>query len=185
MSYPEGLFYSSNYITKDLEKKIIEWLDRDDGIHWSDKLSRRTQHFGGEYDYSKKKLILSDDIPDIDGPLLDVIKLISKPKKGKFNQCIVNEYTRNQGIAAHIDSLDFGEEIVGISLGDDTVMEFTNGSASYSILLEKRSCMMMTKDARYKWKHGIDKKVSYINDDEKIIKSQSYRRISLTFRIVF
>lgn len=44
----------------------------------------------------------------------------------------------------------------------------------------------MTGEARYEWKHGIDKKVSYIDPDteEKIIKAANYQRISLTYRVI-
>jgi alkylated DNA repair dioxygenase AlkB len=176
---PSGLFYSPDFISEKLEKEIIDWLDSQE---WSTKLSRRTQHYGSEYDYSKKKVSSnSEPLPDF---LLKLIKKFPISDDGVFNQCIVNEYTRNQGIAPHTDSKEFGETIIGISLGDDTVMNFTYGDKSYDLLLEKRSCMMMTGDARYKWKHGIDKKVSYHTDDKKIIKAQNYRRISLTFRVV-
>jgi len=85
--------------------------------------------------------------------------------------------------------LEFGDTIIGVSLGDDTVMKFTrdvNGEIEeYNLFLPKRSIMMMTGEARYKWKHSIDKKVSYLDDEgDKIVKAANYRRISLTYRTI-
>lgn len=60
-----------------------------------------------------------DSAPSISGPLLDLIQTFPHKVRDKIDQCIVNEYTRNQGIAPHIDSpSQFGDTIIGVSLGD-------------------------------------------------------------------
>ena len=52
-------------------------------------------------------------------------------------QVIINEYIAGQGINPHIDDpSQFGEWIVGISLGSHTAMNFSNG---YSQLLYRCS----------------------------------------------
>jgi len=102
------------------------------------------------------------------------------------SQCIVNEYTRNQGITAHTDRDTFGPVICGISIGGDTVMTFERGSEKFDLFLPSRSMMIMSGPARYEWTHAIDKKkVSYVDaSGRKITKPQDYRRISLTYRTI-
>lgn len=42
----------------------------------------------------------------------------------------------------------------------------------------------MKNSARYDWKHGISKNISYNKNGVMVKKSDNYRRISLTFRSV-
>ena len=167
---PEGLYLSKNIIDEPLEYKIIDWLDRQP---WNISLSRRTQHYGYEYNYRGGAV---KPTTPMSGPILEIANLLNNCGIMNANQCIVNEYYRGQGISAHTDSLNFGPIICGLSIGDDTTMLFEQGSKSFKCFLPRRSLLMMTNDARYKWKHFIDKSVSG--------KSKNYRRISLTYRTV-
>lgn len=151
---PSGLSLQEEVITIDKEHEIITWLD---SREWSNKISRRTQHYGYEYNYGSKDIMIG---PKLEGPILDIANLITKAGLMKPNQCIVNEYYRNQGIAPHIDSNIF------------------------DCLLPRRLLMMMQGDARYKWKHGISKNITYMKHGTKITKYSNYRRISLTYRKV-
>lgn len=54
-------------------------------------------------------------------------------------------------------------------------MDFSRGSEKKEIQLSRRSLLVMHGEARYKWKHGIAKRIS---DAGK----KRTRRISLTFR---
>lgn len=178
MSIPEGLYLTPDFISEPEEQEIITWLDQQ---QWSTSLSRRTQHYGYLYDYTRKNI---DPIPTtpISGPLHHIAtRLLNNP-----TQCIVNEYTRNQGIAPHIDNLSFGPIIMSISLNADTVMTFTHTDSSnvFQCLLPRRSIVMLTGPSRYQYKHSIDKKVTYIDPitNTKVTKPHDYRRISLTYR---
>jgi alkylated DNA repair dioxygenase AlkB len=174
---PEGLYLILEFLTETEEHEIITWLDKQ---LWSTALSRRTQHYGYIYDYTRKNVQATPTIP-ISGPLQKIAeRLINIP-----TQCIVNEYTRNQGIAPHIDSLSFGPIIISISLNADTIMTFTKPeSIPFECLLPRRSIVILSGPARYQYKHSINKKVTYIDPitNLKVTKPSDYRRISLTYR---
>jgi len=173
MSIPAGLYLTDNFIDTQLEAQIIHWLDNRIQNPWSTALSRRTQHFGYEYNYKGGALKATEPIA---GPLLTIRDHLKSLGIIDANQIIVNEYYRNQGIAPHIDSNVFGPVIVGISLNDSCIMNFTRNEETFNINLPSRSIMMMTGESRYSWKHGIDKAIRN--------KAGNYRRISLTFRSV-
>ena len=174
---PQGLSLQVDVITKEKENEIITYLD---SKIWSTELSRRTQHYGYQYNYKHKDLIPG---PPLERPILELAQIIERTELMKPVQCIVNEYYRNQGIAPHIDSLIFGKTIMSISLGADVVMNFTYQDMNYDCFLPRRSAMMITDSARYEWKHSIARTVTYVDSEgNKVIKAQDYRRISLTYR---
>lgn len=174
---PEGLYLQRDVITPEKEAEIITWLD---AREWSTELLRRTQHFGYGYDYRRKNLVVG---APLEGPILDVAQIFENAGMMKPVQCIVNEYTRNQGITPHIDNRNFGPVVLGLSIIGDGVMVFERGTERFECFLPRRSVVMLSGPARYEWRHSIDKKVSYINDKKiKVIKPQDYRRVSLTYR---
>jgi len=82
---PSGLYLSLNKISEREETDIIAWLDFNGEEKWSNKLARRTQHYGTEYDYRSKKLdSASYSVPPISGLLLDIMK---KFPSRTFTQC--------------------------------------------------------------------------------------------------
>lgn len=172
-----GLSLQPEVISQEKEIEIINWLD----VHqWSGELARRTQHYGYGYNYRSKNLTPG---PPLEGPVLEIAQIIEKAGLMNPVQCIVNEYTRNQGIAPHIDNLAFGPTVIGVSIGADGVLVFERGRERFECFLPRRSFMMMTGSARYEWKHGIDKRVIYNDSNgQKITKPTDYRCISLTYR---
>lgn len=174
---PEGLSLQRDVISVQQEQEIIQWLDN---RQWSNELSRRTQHFGYGYNYKGKSLTPGEPMS---GPIFDVGQLIQRAGLMVPVQCIVNEYYRDQGIAAHVDNLKFGPKVIGLSIGADGVMTFTREGEIFECFLPRRSIVMMEGPARYDWKHAIEKRKTYIDDrGVKITKAQDYRRISLTYR---
>ncbi len=180
-SLPEGLILIANVISPDEETHIIGWLDKQP---WSDTLSRRTQHYGYEYQYKTGASL--KPTADITGPLLTISNRLSDAGYLNSEQCIINEYTRGQGIAHHIDKpSQFGPVIVSISLGADVVMEFRHREHhDIDVLLPARSMLVMSGPSRYEWKHGIPRKIKYMVDGIEVTKPMDYRRISLTYRSV-
>jgi alkylated DNA repair dioxygenase AlkB len=156
MSYPQILY---NYITEETEKNLISYIDQ---FEWSNELKRRTQQYGYKYNYRGGK-------PSLALPIPKYLDDLGKSFGFNFNQCIINEYIGGQGIAPHIDSPIFDDNIVILSLGNECVMDFTNEDGrSFSINLVPRSAMLLTGEFRYNWKHGIKKVYN--------------RRISVTYR---
>lgn len=179
----KGLCCVPDFIDAETEIALIATIDRHP---WLYDLKRRVQHYGWRYDY-KARGITQDlrigPIPDWLGRLCE--RLVTD---GIFahmpDQVIINEYRPGQGISAHIDYVAcFGDTIASLSLGSACVMDFTHEATGekQSRLLEPRSLLVLTGDARYVWQHAIvGRKMDRYNG--QVI--QRTRRISLTFRNV-
>lgn len=75
-----------------------------------------------------------------------------------FDQMITNVYQPGEGICAHVDLLKFEDGIGIVSLESSCVMDFTLGDETVPVLLEPGSLVMMYGEARYVWKHEINRK---------------------------
>lgn len=173
---PKGLFLSTDVITEEEERNIIKWLDKQP---WSTALRRRTQHYGYEYNYTSR--FVSPTTP-MSGPILDIANKFSNIFNA--NQCIVNEYYKDQTISPHTDAKMFGPIIMGLSIGEPANMIFTNGDKKFVAYLPRRSLILLQDEARTLWKHSIPSTKYIITSDGMVEKQNNYRRISLTYRIV-
>lgn len=118
-------------------------------------------------------------------------------------QIIVNEYAgRKQGIGKHVDCDVFGPTITTLTLSDPAVMVLyetkePEGSGAYnfrtleetgktiSLLLERRSLLVLKGDSRYFWKHGIPKEDQVeLENGGLFTKDDQYRRVSISFRSI-
>ncbi len=175
-----GLQYIENYLEIAQEKLLIETIDKQ---KWLSGLKRRVQHYGYKYNYRKKNIDHSSYI----GPIPEwLILLCTKLYQENIftdipDQVIINEYMPGQGISPHIDCIPcFGEVICSLSLGSSCIMEFKN-KIKVSLLLEPRSLLVLSKDARFIWTHSIPARKQDIYLGTKILRA---RRISLTFRCI-
>lgn len=180
-----GLYIQENVIAPETEEAIVKWLD---SREWSTSLPRRTQHFGYLYGYQGADLKPGDPF---EGWVTVISEWLVKHKvMEKVDQCIVNEYDRDQKIGKHIDGKRgnrpniFGPRIVSISLGEDTNFIYVNTETKEKVeIYAPRRCMIvMTGDSRYKWTHEIPKRLSVKVNGKWVKKNENYRRISLTFR---
>lgn len=65
----------------------------------------------------------------------------------------INEYTRGQRIAPHIDSPAFGDVVI-LSLLADATMRFTSPAGeTRDFLLPRRSLTVMSGELRHRWTH--------------------------------
>lgn len=176
-----ALFYSPKYISVTEEIDLIDIIDQQ---IWLSPFQRRVQHYGYMYDY--KKRTVTDDM--YLGALPKWLDNIARQlhKDGYIDavpdQVIINEYNPGQGIASHIDCEPcFGDTILSLSLGSTCIMNFhqVNSETLYQQVLEPRSLVIMKKDARYLWKHGISARKS---DKINGVVVKRKRRLSLTFR---
>jgi len=102
--------------------------------------------------------------------------------KNFFNQVIINEYLAGQGIAPHIDHpVQFGNTIATLLLGSAYVMDLQSPSQKISILLPRRSLLVLENEARYKWKHGIAKRMKDPSTNSSMTRKRG-TRISITYR---
>jgi len=184
-SIPEidGLTYIPDFIDYTIESALIKTIDAQP---WITELKRRVQHYGWRYDYKARSVTSDLRI----GALPDWLQSYAARLKqaGLFsetpNQVIINEYEPGQGISAHIDCVPcFSETIASLSLGSPCMMDFTHSATGdkSSLLLEPRSLLVLTGDARYVWQHAITGRKTDRHNGQII---QRTRRISLTFRKV-
>lgn len=177
----DGLSYIPDWITPDEEVELISIIDLQP---WNTDLKRRVQHYGYRYDYKARNVtrdLYLGTLPDWLQPLAE--KLASD---GLFyavpDQVIINEYLAGQGISPHVDCVPcFGKTIASLSLGSPCVMDFCKGTERLSLMLERRSLLVLSDGARYEWRHGIAGRKTDKHDGENINRT---RRLSLTFRNV-
>ncbi|VVA99438.1 unnamed protein product [Arabis nemorensis] len=102
-----------------------------------------------------------------------------------FDQLIVNLYQPGEGISAHVDLLRFEDGIAIVSLESPCVMRFSPVEADedqdVDVLLSPGSLILMSGEARYRWKHEINRKQKgfQVWEGEEIDQK---RRISITLR---
>lgn len=180
---PPDLVYVKGYISSQEHNDLLSIIDQSS---WCTDLKRRVQHYGYRYDYSARSVDSSmslGELPDWGKGLAH--RLFTKGYMPKIaDQLIVNEYQSGQGISAHVDCVScFGPVIVSISLGSLCLMEFNHLKTknSISILIDPCSLLVLSGDARYKWRHQIRARKSDLYKGKKYVRG---RRISLTFRTV-
>ncbi|NJI72297.1 alpha-ketoglutarate-dependent dioxygenase AlkB [Sphingobacterium kitahiroshimense] len=183
LSAIKGLRYIPNFITRSEERNLLCSIN---GETWLNDLKRRVQHYGYKYDYRARALNYSmylGGLPKWATPFTSRI-YAEKFIKEIPDQLIVNEYIPGQGIANHVDCQPcFGETIFSMSLGSTCLMDFVNVSSKEvkSLLLEPRSLLVMSDEARYDWSHGIAARKT---DEFKGSLFPRGTRVSLTFRKV-
>ena len=180
-----GLHYFPGFLDQDAEARACMRID---SAPWRDDLMRRVQHYGWRYDYKARTITQDMRIGPLPEWLHDIACQLME-RTGLFDsvpsQAIVNEYLPGQGIAMHVDRECFGPAVATVSLLDDWTMDLRplDGAADgkKSILLERRSALVMTGEARQHWLHGIAKRKG-----DRVAGGwrERRRRVSLTFRTV-
>lgn len=176
---PSGATILCDFADGLAQQRLIAEIDA--GI-WQHDLRRRVQHYGYRYDYKARRIDADMRLSEL--PLwLNawcerlVVALIPE-------QVIINEYQAGQGIAPHIDCIPcFGEVVASLSLGSACVMDFMHAESQEkrSVMLPVGSLLILSGEARYRWKHGISARKSDMWQGSKHPRT---RRISLTFRSV-
>lgn len=178
-----GLVLYENLLSPRLAEDLYNRLDTE---KWSFELKRGTQQYGYKYDYKNKGVPEKiDDPPKYLRKLADIISGSKRKNKPKLSlipnpqQFIVNRYLSGEGIASHSDSRIFGDVISTLSLGSGINMEFERDDKIVVVYLPVGSLLVLSGDARYKWKHGIRK---LKNDIANGVKIPRKTRISVTMR---
>lgn len=176
-----GLSYIPEYISQQEEVELIRTIDAQP---WITELKRRVQHYGYRYDYKARSVTPESYL----GPLPEWLSSYADQLcTGGFfpqlpDQVIINEYEPGQGIAPHIDCVPcFTDTIASISLDSTCIMEFTHAETQQkiSVLLEPRSLVVLSGNARYRWQHAIPHRKTDHHNGHAFLRN---RRLSLTFR---
>jgi alkylated DNA repair dioxygenase AlkB len=169
-----GLHYVAGYVSEADEASLTKEIDR---LPWDTSWERRRQPYGGAYGGARQA---APPIPKWERELADRIYrdgLTERP----FDQMLVNEYQPGQGIAMHRDYEPYDRTVASLSLLSFCVMDFRRVTDKHreSILLERRSLIVLSDEARYEWEHGIARRKSDVWDGTRLPRA---RRLSITFR---
>jgi alkylated DNA repair dioxygenase AlkB len=170
-----GLSYLPGYITVEEETLLAQAIDAEP---WDTTWERRRQPYGWSYGKGED---LARPIPTWGTRLAERMHAEGLSER-MFDQMLVNEYLPGQGIAMHCDYQPFDRTVASLSLLTACVMDFrhVDDSQRASLLLEPRSLLILSDEARYKWQHGIARRK---NDRWHDLSIARRRRLSVTFRL--
>jgi len=171
-----GLSYRREYITGQEERELVAAIDAEP---WDTTWDRRRQPYGASYGKKEKP---PRSIPEWGRKLAERMHREGISER-PFDQMLINEYFPGQGIALHRDYNPFDRTVVSLSLLSPCVMDFrrVKDGRRESLLLEPRSLLILSDEARYDWEHGIAHRKKDRWQGEVIARS---RRLSLTFRLL-
>jgi alkylated DNA repair dioxygenase AlkB len=168
-----GLRYLPGYLTEADERALAAAIDT---MPWDTEWRRRRQPYGAGYGSNET----APPIPEWGRVLADRL-LADGVTPEPFDQMLVNEYLPGQGISPHRDYAPFGRTVVSLSLLSACVMDFRHPPTGRreSLLLERRSLLVLAGEARYDWEHGIAPRK---RDAWHGLPVERGRRLSVTFR---
>uniref|UniRef100_A0A146M525 Putative alpha-ketoglutarate-dependent dioxygenase ABH4 n=1 Tax=Lygus hesperus TaxID=30085 RepID=A0A146M525_LYGHE len=181
--YIDGVYLLEDFLTEDEENRLLTSLD--DLPWDSSQSGRRKQNFGPKCNFKKRKLRVGDfqGFPASTKFVQEKFKDVELLKDFQtIEQCSL-EYDPNRGasIDRHIDDCwIWGERIVTVNLLSDSVLTLTKyieqdsrpkynlhlalesrepGNTASSVLIRipmpRRSLLVLTGEARYRWEHQI------------------------------
>jgi alkylated DNA repair dioxygenase AlkB len=147
------LFYKPNFIENDIATILFDSISHQERI--------KIQYGLG---YIRGKIIQCEPFPTL-------IYNIAQKIDPNINNCVVNVYPPKTCIGMHIDDINLGPVIYGLSLGSATTFELQNPRSSEKVLylLEPNSLYILEDEYRYDWCH-------------KTRPDNINTRISITFR---
>ena len=186
---PVGAFYCPDFLALARARDLLNWIDHQD---WDGRLSRRTQHYGAVYDYTRRKTTSAKAIASLP-PILAQTARAVQAKTAQYGtpltatMVLVNDYQPGQGIAPHIDATpNFGPVLATLSLGAPVLMDFqpsaqggAKGQKPTTLWLMPGSLLVLSGAARYDWLHGIAKRKNDRVEGRRLARG---RRVSVTFR---
>ncbi|KAL1131238.1 hypothetical protein AAG570_010856, partial [Ranatra chinensis] len=196
------VYYCPDFILPSEEQYIIDKVYSAPKPKWTQLLNRRLQNWGG---IPHPSGMIAEKLPEW------LMKYVSKVDQLKIvdggricpNHVLVNEYLPGQGIMPHTDGPLFYPTIATITCGSHAVLEFRpnreehvdkRGENKYSILLERRSLIVVKDDLYKQHLHSISEISEDILDNSVVnLNRTQYKigdtlkretRISLTIRHV-
>lgn len=157
---PEGLRYAADFIPEVVERDLIghvSALPLQPFQFGQYEGKRRVASFGWRYDYSERRLISADPIPDWLTPLIEQVEAFGGPQT-RIDQVLCTEYEAGVGIGWHRDKPHFGR-IFGVSLGSSCRLRFRrqadDGWERRTLHVAPRSIYAMSGPSRLEWEHSI------------------------------
>jgi alkylated DNA repair dioxygenase AlkB len=169
-----GFLYLPEFVTAQDEARLVAAIDKEP---WDTTWERRRQLYGGSYGRGAETVA---PIPSWAQSLIDRLQRTGVGDR-PFDHVLVNEYLPGQGIALHVDYEPFDHTVASLSLLSPCVMDFRRVSDGHreAMLLDRRSLLVLSDEARYEWQHGIARRK---NDRWQGQVLPRTRRLSVTFR---
>ncbi|QFZ85830.1 alpha-ketoglutarate-dependent dioxygenase AlkB [Variovorax paradoxus] len=161
----EGLRYESEFLSRDEEAdllRIVQGLPLKEMRYKEYTARRRGTSFGGSYDFDTNRLKPGAPLPEVLHPLRAKAGAWAGVAPEDLTHLLIAEYRPGTPLGWHRDVPDF-EDIVGVSLHGDAVMQFrpyvpgapASGPAALELLIEPRSVYLLRGPARWAWQHAI------------------------------
>ncbi|PIF78721.1 alkylated DNA repair dioxygenase AlkB [Variovorax sp. 54] len=158
----EGLRYEPEFLSRDEEAdllRIVQGLPLKEMRYKEYTARRRGTSFGGSYDFDTHRLKPGAPLPEVLHPLRAKAAAWAGVAPEDFTHLLIAEYRPGTPLGWHRDVPDF-EDIVGVSLHGDAVMQFrpyvpASGPAALEVLIEPRSVYLLRGPARWAWQHAI------------------------------
>jgi alkylated DNA repair dioxygenase AlkB len=174
-----GLQYIPEYLDRETHDRLMAAAD---GHPWQTSVDHGVQVYGHHYSHRHRAAYRIGDLP----PWVSALAmrlwrdglLPSVP-----DQMVANDYPPGSGIFGHVDQAVFGDTIASVSLGSTCVMQFSNSgdTRKEELLLEPRSVLVLSGEARWAWKHEIPARAVDRWQNQEWPRA---RRVSLTFRVI-
>jgi alkylated DNA repair dioxygenase AlkB len=173
-----GLSYVESYISREEERELLGAVDRQ---QWRTDWKRRRQVYGVAYSGPQAGSKLEPLPTWLDWLVARV--LADGYLEGQVVNSVINEFLPGQGIAPHVDHLEFGPTVVAVSLGGATVLDLHDPTAprreKVSLDVQPRSLWVLGGEARSHWLHGIAPRQRDIVGG---VARPRERRVSITLR---
>ncbi|BEP55127.1 alpha-ketoglutarate-dependent dioxygenase AlkB [Variovorax sp. V118] len=161
----EGLRYEAGFLSRDEEAgllRIVQRLPLKEMRYKEYTARRRGTSFGGSYDFDTNRLKPGAPLPEALHPLRAKAAAWAGLAPEDLTHVLIAEYRPGTPLGWHRDVPDF-EDIVGVSLCGDAVMQFrpyvpgapASGPAALEFLIEPRSVYLLRGPARWAWQHAI------------------------------
>ncbi|HEY9011442.1 MAG TPA: alpha-ketoglutarate-dependent dioxygenase AlkB [Devosia sp.] len=161
----EGLRYENGFLSREEEAgllAIVQALPLKEMRYKEYTARRRGTSFGGSYDFDANRLKPGAPLPPELHPLRDKAAAWAGIAPEELTHMLIAEYRPGTPLGWHRDVPDF-EDIVGVSLHNDAVMQFrpyvpgasSSGPPTLEFLVEPRSIYLLRGPARWAWQHAI------------------------------
>lgn len=140
----------TSYISDIEYNELLEYLTTTTNWSYITSNSRKVIQMGHAYNY-KFGSVMQEAIP-FESPISNLRDKLNRDLNRTFNQCIINRYTKSQGISPD-DTNVFANVIACVTIGSPTTVTFTKDTEVVKQYVDDRN--IMHGASRYRWKHQI------------------------------
>jgi alkylated DNA repair dioxygenase AlkB len=161
---PEGMTYQPEFLTLAEEASlvaVVAGLPLQEMRYRVYTARRRVMSFGGQYDFSAKRLCTASELPAELEPLRRKVAGWMGIEADALVQTLVAEYREGTPLGWHRDVPDF-EDVVGVSLLNAGVLRFRPYPPREArkvdvirLTVEPRSIYLLQGPSRWGWQHSV------------------------------